>query len=153
VFQLLFLCDIIVANLMLDISKLLIGLSCPALWSLHNNYHSVHPPPDTKCILDAEIQKCQAVNIHLLCNAKKVTLGIRSGSEGLRIFPIGADPKQELGSEKIRLLSAPDQSMQGIPPAGARDWLSSRLFRALHAWHEPVLSPVIATARVFQNAL
>ena len=55
------------------------------------------------------------MNLHLLCNAKEVALEIRSGTEWLRIFPIGADPKQDLGSEKIPLLRAPDQSMWGIP--------------------------------------
>lgn len=99
---------------MLDISKLLINLSHPAFWSLYSNYHFDTFPPSIKYILDAEIHICQAVNLHLLCNTKKVALGIRCGAEGLRIFPTEADPNQDLTSEKIPLLRAPDLSMWGI---------------------------------------
>lgn len=128
-FQPPFLHDIIVANLILGISKLLISLSCPASWSLCNHYRFDTPLPNTKCILNTEIwvrwihslALCRGFTfLHFyiyitLCNAKKVALGIRSGTEGLRIFQIGTDPKQDLASEKIPLLRAPDQSMQGTP--------------------------------------
>lgn len=132
---------------MLGISKLLISLSCPASWSLYNNHHFVTLLPDTKCILHAKIQICQAVSLHLLCNAKKVALGFRSGREGLSIFQTGSDSKQDLASEKIPFLRAPDQST-APPQASARGLLPSRLLRALNAWRGLVLCPLIATACV-----
>lgn len=110
-----FLYDVVLATMMLDILKLSISLPCPASWSLCNNYHFVTSAHNKKCILHPEIQVCQAANLCLLCNAKKGALGIRSEAEGLRIILTGANPKQDLSSEKVPSLRAPNQSVWGIP--------------------------------------
>lgn len=139
---------------MLDISKLLISLSCPASWSLYNNYHFVTltPPAPPKMYF-----RCR--DLDMPRNEPSPALQCKEGGTGNQEwhrepenFPSWSRPKARPWFRGDPLAQSPRPVHVGHPPSGARDHLPSRLLRALHTWRGPVLSPRIQGTRVFQNA-